>query len=61
MAQRNAVSQARDDQRCFRPDIALSGGRSMSITQVGAVYPKATPVILTTPNEVEAWMTARIR
>ena len=26
--------------------------------EVGAVHPKAMPVILTTPDEVEAWMTA---
>jgi putative SOS response-associated peptidase YedK len=25
---------------------------------VGAVHPKAMPVILTTPDEVEIWMTA---
>src|ERR1700730_10700363 len=27
--------------------------------EVGAIHPKAMPVILTTPEEVEAWMTAR--
>jgi putative SOS response-associated peptidase YedK len=27
-------------------------------TEVGAIHPKAMPVILTTPDEVEAWMTA---
>jgi putative SOS response-associated peptidase YedK len=27
--------------------------------EVGAIHPKAMPVILTTPDEVEAWMTAR--
>lgn len=26
--------------------------------EVGAIHPKAMPVILTTPNEVETWMTA---
>lgn len=26
--------------------------------EVGAVHPKAMPVILTTPEEVETWMTA---
>ncbi|MGY4158096.1 hypothetical protein ACVINW_003938 [Bradyrhizobium sp. USDA 4461] len=26
--------------------------------EVGAIHPKAMPVILTTPDEVEAWMTA---
>ena len=26
--------------------------------EVGAIHPKATPVILTTPDEVETWMTA---
>jgi putative SOS response-associated peptidase YedK len=26
--------------------------------EVGAVHPKAMPAILTTPNEVETWMTA---
>jgi putative SOS response-associated peptidase YedK len=26
--------------------------------EVGAVHPKAMPVILTTPDEVETWMTA---
>jgi len=26
--------------------------------QVGAIHPKAMPVILTTPDEVESWMTA---
>jgi putative SOS response-associated peptidase YedK len=26
--------------------------------EVGAIHPKAMPVILTTPVEVEAWMTA---
>ena len=25
---------------------------------MGAIHPKAMPVILTTPEEVEAWMTA---
>lgn len=25
---------------------------------VGAIHPKAMPVILTTPDEVETWMTA---
>src|SRR5438128_7559823 len=27
-------------------------------TEVGAIHPKAMPVILTTPDEVETWMTA---
>ena len=27
-------------------------------TEVGAIHPKAMPVILTTPEELEAWMTA---
>ena len=26
--------------------------------EVGAIHPKAMPVILTTPDEVETWMTA---
>jgi putative SOS response-associated peptidase YedK len=26
--------------------------------EVGAIHPKAMPVILTTPGEVETWMTA---
>lgn len=26
--------------------------------EVGAVHPKAMPVILTTPEEIEAWLTA---
>jgi putative SOS response-associated peptidase YedK len=26
--------------------------------EVGAIHPKAMPVILTTPEEVETWMTA---
>jgi putative SOS response-associated peptidase YedK len=26
--------------------------------EVGAIHPKAMPVILTTPDEVEAWLTA---
>ncbi len=26
--------------------------------EVGAIHPKAMPVVLTTPDEVEAWMTA---
>ena len=26
--------------------------------EVGAIHPKAMPVILTTPNDVETWMTA---
>ena len=26
--------------------------------EVGAIHPKAMPVILTTPEEIEAWMTA---
>ena len=26
--------------------------------EVGAIHPKAVPVILTTPEEIEAWMTA---
>ncbi|PMX02937.1 DUF159 family protein, partial [Pseudomonas sp. FW215-L1] len=26
--------------------------------EVGAIHPKALPVILTTPEEVETWMTA---
>jgi putative SOS response-associated peptidase YedK len=26
--------------------------------EVGALHPKAMPVILTTPDEVETWMTA---
>ena len=26
--------------------------------EVGAIHPKAMPVILTTPDEVDAWMTA---
>ncbi len=26
--------------------------------EVGAIHPKAMPVILTTPDEVEAWMKA---
>jgi putative SOS response-associated peptidase YedK len=26
--------------------------------EVGAIHPKAMPVILTTPDEVEIWMTA---
>ena len=29
-----------------------------SNAEVGAVHPKAMPVILTTPDEVETWMTA---
>ena len=28
--------------------------------EVGAIHPKAMPVILTTPEEVETWMTAPI-
>ena len=26
--------------------------------EVGAIHPKAMPVILTTPEEIETWMTA---
>ena len=26
--------------------------------EVGAIHPKAMPVILTTPDEIETWMTA---
>ena len=29
-----------------------------SRAEVGAIHPKAMPVILTTPDEVETWMTA---
>jgi acetoacetate decarboxylase len=29
--------------------------------EVGATHPKAMPVILTTPDEVETWMTAPSR
>ena len=37
----------------------LSGGdRKALAKEVGAIHPKAMPVILTTPNEVETWMTA---
>lgn len=28
--------------------------------EVGAIHPKAMPVILTTPDEVEIWMTAPV-
>jgi putative SOS response-associated peptidase YedK len=37
--------------------VALRHAGAM-VREVGAIHPKAMPVILTTPDEVETWMTA---
>src|SRR6476659_8415296 len=41
--------------RCVVP---LNSFSESNKAEVGAIHPKAMPVILTTPSEVETWMTA---
>jgi len=39
-------------------NLRLNAGPLAPLAEVGAIHPKAMPVILTRPEEVETWMTA---